>query len=69
MDDLHAGGRYYPVVTDTDYPGGMSCPVCDRIINNDQPFAQVLLAGGLGDGDEIVIDVCVYCTGRPVPHA
>ena len=68
MDDLHAGGRYYPVVTDTDYPGGMMCPVCDRVIKTGQPFAQVVLAHDLVDADSVVIDVCVYCSEEPV-HA
>jgi hypothetical protein len=64
MDDLHAGGRYYPVVTE-EYPHGMSCPVCERVIELGQPFAQVPIAWDLADGDSVVIDVCVYCTGTP----
>lgn len=57
-------GRYatgeWAYVTSTGFPHGLRCPECYRIIAVGQPYGQNL-ENVAGDGEAVVLLICVYC--------
>lgn len=49
----------FPVVTDADFPDGLMCPDCRRVIDVGRPYTERL--DGMIWNTTTVILVCVYC--------
>lgn len=51
--------RVYPVVAEGEFPHGIMCPECGRIILPGQPYAKK--PTGVTDGVFMLRLQCVYC--------